>query len=283
VVPVPPLDQGVLNPGVPRIAFEDAHGQFERIDHVQHRHRHKRRDVKPDGHVEVPFPSLENGHEHVEPKHHPHQRDCDVNGPLQFGVFFGRGEAQGERKCRRNDDELPPPKIDATQRVGPHARLQQPLHGIVHPRENAVPHKGENDGVRVQRPDAAKRQPRKVGIEFRPHELRGHGQADEHAHEPPKHGGEGEIPHDGVVVVKDLFVHGSRVSSEEGNRIGGVTMSSNCPSCSAHKKPNKKPMATMAAAAISKGRTPMVKVFGQRTCGGVPPRKTSVSRCEMGN
>ena len=97
IVAIPPLHQGVLHPGIKRVAFEETHGNRHRVDDVQHGHRHERSDVKPDSDVEVPLAPFDDRTEHIDPKHHPDQRDGNVNRPFEFGVFFGGRNAEWQR------------------------------------------------------------------------------------------------------------------------------------------------------------------------------------------
>src|SRR6185369_2338858 len=46
IVTVPPLDQGVLNTGINRLALEGAGWNLKRIDNVQQGHCHRGGDVK---------------------------------------------------------------------------------------------------------------------------------------------------------------------------------------------------------------------------------------------
>ncbi len=74
VVPVPPLHEGVLHAGIERVALQQADRQLERVHDVQQRHGDERRQVEPDRHVHVALAALEDGAEHVDAEHHPHER-----------------------------------------------------------------------------------------------------------------------------------------------------------------------------------------------------------------
>src|SRR5690606_20721027 len=58
IVPVPPLDEGILYAGENRIALPEAYRQFEVVADVEHGHRYPGGDVKPDRYVEVLLAAL---------------------------------------------------------------------------------------------------------------------------------------------------------------------------------------------------------------------------------
>ena len=103
VVAVPPLHQRVLHAGVHRIALEQARRHGHRVRHVQHRDRDGRGDEKPDGHVHVLFPALDDRAKQVHRKRHPHDGDGHLDRPFQFRVFLAGREAQrqGDRRGRQ--------------------------------------------------------------------------------------------------------------------------------------------------------------------------------------
>ncbi len=57
-------------------------------------------DVEPERHVEVPLAPLDQRPEEVDREDHPDDRDRDVDGPLELGVFLGLREAERQRDAR---------------------------------------------------------------------------------------------------------------------------------------------------------------------------------------
>ncbi|MNI19411.1 hypothetical protein D3C85_1173290 [compost metagenome] len=78
---------------------------------MQHGNGYKRGDIKPDGYIEVAFPSFKNGTEHVDTKNHPYERNGNINRPFQLSIFVRSGKAQRQGNYSRKDDELPAPEM----------------------------------------------------------------------------------------------------------------------------------------------------------------------------
>ena len=93
--------------------------------------------------------------------------------PFEFRVFLAAGEAERERDRGRDNDDLPAPEVHPAQEVREHPRLAQPLERIVDPHEHAVADEGEDDGVRVQRPQPPERGVLEIEVQVRPEELAG--------------------------------------------------------------------------------------------------------------
>ena len=97
--------------------------------------------------------------------------------------------------------ELPAPEVDLAQsRSRRHARLQQALRRVVDAREHHVADEREDDGVGVQRAQAAEGQPRQPEVRLPERQLRGDDHAHEQRHDAPDHRGDGEGADDRVVV-----------------------------------------------------------------------------------
>ena len=169
---------------------------------MQHGHRQRRRDVEPDRHIHVPLPPFEDGAEQVHAEDHPHQGDEDVNRPLQLGVFLACGITQRQCDRRGNDDGLPAPEVHPAQCVAEHARLAEPLQGIVDPHEHAVADEREDHGIRMHRAQPTEGDELEVQVGSREENLRGRQQARHHADDAPDHGRDGERPHDAVIVTE---------------------------------------------------------------------------------
>ena len=119
---------------------------------MQYSNSNKSGNVEPNSHIKVSLSSFENGSEHVPSEHYPDQGNGDINWPFQFGVFLWSGDTQRKCQCSRNNDQLPTPEVDLTQKVAKHSSLQQPLQGVIHPCEDPVSNKGEDHRIGMQRP-----------------------------------------------------------------------------------------------------------------------------------
>ncbi len=200
VVPVPPLNQRILNASEDGVALERSHGDREAVHHVQHGDRDDGGDVEPQGDVEVLLVAPLDGQEEVRREHQPDDRDGDVDGPLELRVLLALGESERKRDRRREDDELPAPEVDGAQRVV-RALLGEALRRIVDPREDHVADEREDDRVRVQRAQPAEGE---VGpdVGFRERELK----RDERSYRHPDDGEDDRRPEeaaDDLVVIAD--------------------------------------------------------------------------------
>jgi hypothetical protein len=205
VVTIPPLHQCILHTGIDAVTLEQAYRDREGVDDVQHGHGDPGGDVEPDGHVQVALAALEDGAEHVDTEHDPDQGDRDIDGPLELGVFLAGCDAQWQCDSGRHDDQLPAPEMEPAQAVVEHAGLQQALEAVVHTREDAIAHKGENDGVGVQGAQTTEGEP--LGsVHPRQDHLQGSYQPNEHPYnaEDDRRRQEGI---DDLVVVLKAFHH----------------------------------------------------------------------------
>ena len=124
-------------------------------------------DVKPDRHVHVALPPLEDGPNHVDAKDHPDDGDGNVDGPLQLCIFLAGGITQRQTDGSGQYDALPAPEVYLAEQVTVHARLEQALHRVVNPCKARIAHKGKNHCIGMQRADAAKGGEGKVEVEGR--------------------------------------------------------------------------------------------------------------------
>jgi hypothetical protein len=99
-----------------------------------------------------------------------------------------------------------------------HPGLEQPLHRVVDGGEDAVAGEGEDDRVGVQRPQPAEGEPRLVherqglGVQAqrRQHQLQGHDDPHQHAHDAPEDRRPREQADDAVVVLERLQLLSTR-------------------------------------------------------------------------
>src|SRR5688500_9704883 len=117
VVPVPPLDKGVLHASEYRVAVREAGWQRQVVDDVQHRHRDDRSDVKPDRDVEAGLTAPRERPEKIDAEDNPDERYRDVDRPDQFGIFLPPSEAEWERDGRGHDDGLPSPEMQRREKI----------------------------------------------------------------------------------------------------------------------------------------------------------------------
>ena len=172
---------------------------------MQNRHRDDRRDVEPDGDVQVLLSPDRDRPEEVDRKRHPEHRDQDVEQPRQLGVLLALGHPADQRQRRAHDEELPAPEVELRQGAAEEPGLQQPLHRVVGAAEDDVAAEREDDRVGVQRPEPPERQERRQ-VQLGEEE---HGR-DQDAHEHPDHrpqqGCQEEEPR-GTIVVADGVAH----------------------------------------------------------------------------
>ena len=99
VVAIPPLHQCILDACIPAITFQKGNRQFNGIHNMQHGHRNPGGDVKPDGNINMAFPSFNDGTEHIDTENNPYQRDGDIDRPFQFRIFLTGSLAQQKCNC----------------------------------------------------------------------------------------------------------------------------------------------------------------------------------------
>ena len=157
---IPPLYQGVLNPGVNGIAFKGADREFQAVKYMEDCNGDDGGQVKPDSHIEVALPPFQQGSDEVPPKDDPYYGNGDIDGPFQFRVFLGSGISEGEGYGGSHNNRLPAPEIEVTHPVAEHSRFQQPLGGVIHPCKNGISHKGKDHCIGVQGAKAAETKPR---------------------------------------------------------------------------------------------------------------------------
>src|SRR5690606_15484292 len=97
---------------------------------------------------------------------------------------------QGEGPARNNG--LPAPEVDFAQHVTEHAGFTQALQGIIYAHENAVAYKRKNNGVGVNRSQAAKSSGRVAQVQVGINKGSGRPQTCQHAYKAPEHGGVGK-------------------------------------------------------------------------------------------
>ncbi len=188
VMAVPPLHHRVLHARIGRVALHPARGHFRAVDHVQQRHREDEAAEEPVGHVDVLHAALAHGAEEHDGVRHPHQRDQDVDRPLELGVFLARGVAQRQADGRGHDHGLPAPERERGEPAREQAHLPRALYHVIAGGEQRAAAEREDHRVGVQRAQAAVAEPGNAKVEFGPGELCGDDHADQHADHPPHHG-----------------------------------------------------------------------------------------------
>ncbi|CUJ90198.1 Uncharacterised protein [Achromobacter xylosoxidans] len=199
VVAVPPLHHGVLHPGIGGVRLPQRHRHLDVVEDVQDGDGQDVRAEEPVRHVDVLGAALDDGAEEHDGVGHPDQRDQDVDGPFEFGVFLAAGVAQRQGDDGADDDDLPAPEREGGQPVTEKAGLTGALDHVVRGREQRAAAEGEDHGVGVQRAQAAVAEPGGVEIQLRPDQLRGEKNTHGHADDAPEHGDQCELPDDTVV------------------------------------------------------------------------------------
>src|ERR1051326_1996610 len=72
IMAIPPLNQGILNSGINRIAFHKSNRKLNRINYVQHCNCYYSCYVKPYSNIHMLFSALNNSPEHVDSENYPH-------------------------------------------------------------------------------------------------------------------------------------------------------------------------------------------------------------------
>ncbi len=188
IVAVPPLHHRILHACIGGVALHPAGRHLRAVDHVQQRHRENEAAEEPVGHVDVLHAALADGAEEHDGVRDPHERDQDVDRPLELGVFLARGVAQRQADGRGHDDRLPAPEGERRERAREQAHLPSALHHVVAGGEQRAAAEREDHRVGVQRAQAAVAEPRNAEVEFRPGELGGDQYAHQHADHSPHHG-----------------------------------------------------------------------------------------------
>ncbi len=127
VVPVPPLDEGVLCAAEHAVAVQQAGRDREVVNDVKHRHGDDGRDVEPEGDVQRLLVAPGERPEKIHGKHDPDAGDREVDRPDQLGVFLAPGQAEGKRDGGGHDDQLPAPEMQRGEKVAREASLGQAL------------------------------------------------------------------------------------------------------------------------------------------------------------
>jgi 23S rRNA (cytosine1962-C5)-methyltransferase len=206
IVAIPPLDHGVLHTGIGRVRLESAHGQRSAVDQVQQSHGNDECAKEPVGHINVTHLARAHCAKEDHSKRHPDQRDENVNGPFEFGIFFALGVAQWQGNGCQHDHQLPAPKGESGQFVVEQADIAGALHHVISRCEQTTSAKRKNHRIRMQWAQAAVTEPWNTQIQLGPGQLSRNDHANQHAHHTPNHRHDGELPHNGVVVRSRLHI-----------------------------------------------------------------------------
>ncbi len=167
---------------------------------MQQRHREDEGAVEPVGHVDVAHLADADGAEEDDGVGDPGDGDQDVDRPFEFGVFLALRVTQGQRDRRGDDHRLPGPEVERRQLVHEQRHLAGALHHVIAGAHERAAAEGEDHRVGVQRPQAPVTEPGDAEVQFRPRELRGDEEADQHADHAPHHRHQREQADDAVVV-----------------------------------------------------------------------------------
>ena len=198
IVPVPPLDHRILHPGVRRVGLGQRHRDRRAINDVQQRHGQNKATVKPVGHVDMRHLALDDRPEKHYRISYPNDGNQNVDRPFQLGVFLALRKPQRQSDGGQHNHRLPAPEHQRRQRVGKEPRVAGSLHHVERTSHQGTTTKGKNHRVGMQGAQASEMQ--KTDIEFRPDQLRGDDDTDEHADNTPDHGHDGKLAHNLIVV-----------------------------------------------------------------------------------
>ena len=123
---------------------------------MQYGYRDDKCAEEPVGNIDMLHPPLDDGAEKNDGVGHPYQCNEQINGPLQFSIFFAGGNPERQRNRRGQNNQLPAPKSEADQWTPEQARMTGTLHHIVRSREQGTAAKREDHGIGMQWPEAPK-------------------------------------------------------------------------------------------------------------------------------
>lgn len=146
--------------------------------------------------------ALDQGAEEDDGIAHPDHGDGDVDGPLQLGVLFGGGVPQRQRDGCRQNDRLPAPEHEGGEGTTKQPDLTGALHHVEGGGHQGAATKCEDDRIGMQGTQTAVRQPGGVEVEGRPDQLGCNQYTHRHADDTPDNRHDGELAHNGVVVLR---------------------------------------------------------------------------------
>ena len=131
VMPVPPLNHGILHTRIGGVGFGERNGHTCAVDQMQDRDRNDIRTEKPVCHVDMRHFAFDQGAE----KHHgirdPDDGDEDANRPFEFSIFLAARKTHRQRNGGQHQHGLPTPEGESGQLVGKQAHLTSSLHHII--------------------------------------------------------------------------------------------------------------------------------------------------------
>ena len=127
IMTIPPLYQCILYAGIDGIAFKKGYGDLEAVGNMQHRNGYEGGNIKPDGHINMLHPALDDGTDHVGSENKPDHGNKNIDRPFQFGIFLAGGCAACKGNSCQYDDQLPSPEVDLAEQVVEHPGFAKPL------------------------------------------------------------------------------------------------------------------------------------------------------------
>ena len=210
---IPPLHHCIHDARVNDVRLGQCDRHREIVEYVQYRDRDDKGAIEPVGHVDVLYPPFVDRAEENNGISHPNDRDQQVDRPFEFGVFLALRNTERQRDCGQHDNELPAPERKRREFFKRKSDVAGPLNDVIRCREQGRTAECENDGIRVQRPQAAVAQERQAEVQIRPDQLRGDDHTDEHADDAPDNHHQGELTYN-FVVVGSCCVQGSSLLND---------------------------------------------------------------------
>ncbi len=213
VMAVPPLGQRILHAGEHRIALgaEERHGDRQVVDDMQHGDRHDEGEVEPVGHVDVRLLAVDQGAEEHQEIGDPDDGEPQVDVPFGLGIFAALGDAHQIAGGRQHDEQLVAPEHEPGEIAEGQPHPVGALDHIEARGDQRVAAEGEDHGGGMQRPQPAEIEPLKVRVPGREGELQRDDDADQKAHDPPEHRGDGAGPHHAVEIARDIGFSGREI------------------------------------------------------------------------
>ena len=118
VVAVPPLNHRISRTSIHGVRLGQRDRYRHAVDDVQHGHGDDESTEEPVADIDVLHLALHDGAEEHKSVAHPDDSDQDIDRPFQFGVLFGRSQAEWQRDSRQHDNQLPSPEGESCQTIG---------------------------------------------------------------------------------------------------------------------------------------------------------------------
>ena len=189
VVPVPPLEHGILHATPGDVGFRSEHRDRQRgiVAEMKHGDGDDEGEIEPVGDEDVRLFALDDRHQEHQQIGHPDDRQPQIRVPFRLGIFLGLRHAEQIAGAGDQNEEVIADDDEPGREIARETHAAGLLNDIERGRDQHVAAEREDHRRSMQRPQPAKAGPWQVEIERRPCELRGDQQPDGEAGDAPKH------------------------------------------------------------------------------------------------